>query len=120
MRNFREVEFTCKCGCGLNNYDRHSAEMLDDARDVSATPYIITSGCRCENHNRKEGGSETSSHLANEKPSTAWDLRVNTSFERFMILRGLIDAGFTRLGIAKNFIHVDNDKDKAPCVTWLY
>jgi hypothetical protein len=32
----------------------------------------------------------------------------------------LIASGFTRIGIADTFIHVDNDPVKTPAVVWLY
>jgi zinc D-Ala-D-Ala carboxypeptidase len=120
MNNFKEEEFICKCGCGLLNYDKESADMLQIARTFSDTPYVINSACRCVKHNANVSGSDTSSHLADEKPSTAWDIKATNSVTRFKILKGLILAGFTRIGIANSFIHADSDKTKSPGVTWLY
>jgi hypothetical protein len=36
------------------------------------------------------------------------------------IVRGLLDAGFTRIGIAKTFIHADDDAESPQQVMWLY
>lgn len=50
----------------------------------------------------------------------AIDLQAKYSRQRFLIIRGLIEAGFTRIGIGENFIHVDDDKDKDQRVVWHY
>lgn len=44
----------------------------------------------------------------------------NFNNETVRILRSLIMAGFTRFGIAKNFIHVDTDINKHSHVVWTY
>ena len=67
-------------------------------------------------HNAEVGGVSGSSHL------TGWaaDIRADSSNRRFLILRGLLAAGFNRVGIGQNFIHVDCDPSKAGNVSWLY
>ena len=72
-------------------------EKLDLARELSGVPYVINSGYRTEYWNQKVGGRVGSSHLT-----------------------GLIEAGFDRIGVGTNFIHVDCDPSKAGNVTWLY
>lgn len=115
MTYFSKKETSCKCGCGMNISD-DLREMLDIARAYSKIPYVVTSGARCKEHNEREEGSPTSSHLK----GLAVDLRADDSRERFLILAGLIEAGFTRIGISEEFIHVDIDEDKSGEVTWLY
>lgn len=89
--------------------------MLEDARSFAETPFKINSGYRTKEHNKKVGGSKTSSHLE----GVAVDISCNDSVSRLNILTGLVEAGFTRIGIAKTFIHVDLDIDK-PDAIWLY
>jgi len=91
-------------------------EKLDLARELSGVPYVINSGYRTEYWNQKVGGRVGSSHL------TGWaaDIRANSSNRRFFVLKGLIEAGFDRIGVGTNFIHVDCDPSKAGNVTWLY
>jgi hypothetical protein len=36
------------------------------------------------------------------------------------IVRALLGAGFTRVGIARTFVHVDADPDLPPEVVWVY
>jgi uncharacterized protein YcbK (DUF882 family) len=91
-------------------------EKLDLARGYSNVPYVINSGFRTPEHNAEVGGVPGSSHL------TGWasDIRTDSSNRRFLVLKGLIEAGYNRIGIGRNFIHVDCDPSKAGNVTWLY
>ncbi len=121
MRNFKESEFACKCGCGTNNMSRHHITWLSYARDLAGVPFRITSGCRCFDHNKAEGGSTDSSHIANDKKEcTATDIACKDSRNRYIIIKALIEAGFKRIGIAKTFIHADSDKAKDQLVIWVY
>lgn len=113
---FKNSEFECKCGCGKNNINGELLEDLNIARVIAGVPFIITSGTRCATHNKREGGLPNSSHVTGH----AVDIRADDSRERFMVLMGLISAGFQRIGISKHFIHVDNDTTKPPQVAWLY
>ena len=90
--------------------------MLDLAREYAKIPFVVTSACRCEEHNKAVGGKEDSSHTK----GLAIDISADNSPQRARVLYGLFMAGFTRIGIAKTFIHADIDKDKPPYVTWLY
>ena len=113
---FKKEEFDCKCGCGTNNMNPEVMVMLFNARTYANMPFKINSGARCETHNKKEGGSATSSHLK----GVAIDIGIKNSFERHQIFINLRNAGFKRFGIGKNFIHVDFDLDKVQNVMWDY
>ena len=108
-------EFRCPC-CGANDMEPTALIMLDRAREISGFPYRINSGYRCEKHNAEVGGKPTSSHLQ----GWAVDIRVSGSRSRYLILYGLITAGFARIGIGKDFIHADCDPAKPPELSWLY
>ena len=56
MKHFSRSEFACKCGCGFDTVDHELAEVCDAVRTHFGTPVVVTSGCRCEAHNKKEGG----------------------------------------------------------------
>ena len=112
---FIEKEFYCKCGqCKKKTISKELLRKLNKARGISGTPFIINSGVRCENHNTNVGGSPTSSHMK----GLAADIRYTSSSQCFKILNALILAGFRRIGIYKNFVHVDIDKDKIQGVIW--
>lgn len=74
----------------------------------------INSGYRTIKHNSIVGGSKTSSHLK----GLAVDISAKTSRDRFYILSYALYLGINRIGIYRNFIHLDIDTSKAPKVIW--
>ena len=90
--------------------------MLDNARESSSVPFKINSAYRSEKHNQRVGGKKNSSHLVGK----AADISCTDSRSRWIIISALQKAGFNRIGIAKTFIHVDSDEDKAADVIWTY
>ena len=122
MKNFNLKEFDSPdlSGSGLN-MDKDFLSMLDNARDIAKTPFKITSGYRTKEHNiaiyKKLGKKPIeSSHLK----GLACDIACSDSRARFLIINALLEAGFTRIGIANNFIHVDSDCEKSQNVIWTY
>lgn len=115
MKYFKLSEFKCPC-CGENKISKELVQKFENARELAGVPFVITSGYRCKNHNKEIGGSPTSSH----SKGLAADIKCNTSRERFKIIQTLLLAGFTRIGVGKNFIHCDIDKEKDSNVLWLY
>jgi uncharacterized protein YcbK (DUF882 family) len=108
MRFFKESEFECKCGCGLNNVDEALKIRLDEARGMCGIPFYIKSASRCENHNKFVGGVKDSSHLK----GLAVDIRVIKDIARYEIVNALMAVGFRRILIYDTFIHVDMDYEK--------
>ncbi|WP_419783450.1 YcbK family protein [Maridesulfovibrio sp.] len=108
----------CPC-CKECKLDPYLLEKLDAARSLAGVPFTINSGYRCAEHNQAVGGKPNSSHQG----GYAVDIAADNSPQRAAILRGLIMAGFERIGIADNFIHVDIDPEKLERfgpVTWVY
>jgi len=62
------------------------------------------------------GGKETSSHLK----GYAVDIKCEESPYRYLLVGGLLKAGFKRIGIGKNFIHADIDPEKVGSLIWVY
>jgi zinc D-Ala-D-Ala carboxypeptidase len=102
VKYFKEEEFTCKCGCGPNKLQQFFLEKLDLARGIACVPFIINSGYRCEKHNAEEGSTSK-----NHTSGLAVDIRCSSGPDRLKIVFALLDVGFRRIGISKNFIHVD-------------
>ena len=103
--------------------DKTLLEMLDEARDKFDKPIHINSGFRTPAHNEAvggkmpdENGNGGSSHLK----GLAVDIACTNSQDRFDLINCLLDVGFSRIGIAKTFIHADIDPDKAQGVIWTY
>lgn len=112
---FKLSEQVCPC-CKTGRFAPDFLDKLNLARSFSPVVFIINSGFRCYKHNLEIGGSSTSSHLV----GVAADIRVQSSFERYCILDSLLKAGFTRIGLGKDFIHTDLDFTKPQNVIWEY
>lgn len=117
MSYFKASETECRCGCGMN-ISPQLLNRLNDAREASGVPFVITSGARCVAHNRNIGGTPNSSHTR----GLAVDIACSSSQSRFAILKGLYAAGFTRIGYsqAKNFFHCDIDESLPQNVFFEY
>ena len=63
IKYFNKSEFTCKCGCGLNNIQLEVVKIADEVREHFGSPAIVTSGTRCEKRNKEVGGVSNSRHL---------------------------------------------------------
>jgi uncharacterized protein YcbK (DUF882 family) len=115
--HFSRKEFACKCNCGADKIASELVTKLEIVRLMYNKPMRITSGLRCEWHNKKVGGSENSTHM----DGLAADIAVKGCFERDQ-LAGFLRTHFNRMGIAKDFIHVDvaDKHDRpSPCL-WVY
>lgn len=117
--HFTSKEFECKCGCGLDKVDPSFLWKLNQARDYAGVAFIVNSGCRCEAHNKAEGGSERSDHLGLPACEGA-DIKAENSDIRFRIISAALSAGFRRIGVAKSFIHLGNRDNNPQNVIWVY
>ena len=62
-KNLSRKEVACKCGCGFDSMDIETVELFQALRDYMGIPIKVNSGCRCPEHNKKEGGVENSYHV---------------------------------------------------------
>jgi len=114
-KHFTLDEFRCPC-CGSVQMDKDFVILLDLARTIAGIPFVITSGYRCEKHNKEIGGVSDSAHIK----GLASDIKVKNSSDRYVILDALRKVGFNRFGIGPDFIHVDCDDTKPQNVIWTY
>lgn len=99
----------------VQGLDIELVAMLDRARGLAGFPFTITSGLRTQEKNDSLPASvKDSSHLT----GNGVDLACSESPERFAMLRGLILAGFKRIGIYAGHIHCDNSSTLPPNVCW--
>lgn len=100
--------------------DQSIVNLCENIRSAWGEPVTVTSGVRTKATNDKlvtEGkASPNSSHLK----GLACDIYCTRSDLRWRAVNSLIANGVTRIGIAKNFIHFDIDKDKVQHVIWTY
>jgi uncharacterized protein YcbK (DUF882 family) len=101
--HFKSSEFACKCGCGEYKVNEELIDLLEDIRAAVGHPVIITSGRRCEAHNRACGGKEHSQHLL----GNAADIHVDGLTPK--ALATIIERRFSPkgMGIYATFVHVD-------------
>ena len=117
MNHFELFEFDSPDSKDSGRYMQESTlRMLDDARGIAGIPFVINSGYRTNEHNRKVGGVSGSSHTK----GYAVDIRCIGSNSRHVIVNALMKAGFNRIGIGNSFVHADNDPMKVKNVIWLY
>lgn len=102
--------------CYMSDMDGRLLEMLDAARTIADIPFVLNSAYRSKEYEIQAGRDGTSSHCK----GLAVDIRAKTSRSRFLIIDALLKAGFTRIGVAKNYIHADIDPDKDEEVIWDY
>ena len=102
--HFEREEFACKDGCGFDDVDLRLVGVLELLRTIINAEIVITSGCRCENHNREVGGKPESYHLG----GGAADFTMSNKFdlaEAFGLLCNW--SGGVHIYEDRNFIHLD-------------
>lgn len=115
LRNFKLSEFDSRDLPGSGNMMQKSTLIkLQNARTRAGIPFVINSGYRTPAHNRAVGGSANSAHTRGH----AVDIRARTANEKYKIVKACMAAGFTRIGIYKNFVHVDDDPSLPQNVIW--
>ena len=103
---FKEIE---------ENMNKDFLFVLDEAREFAGIPFVINSAYRSPNHPLSIK-NPSSSHIK----GLAVDIKATDNATRFKIVEALISVGFTRIGIADTFVHVDLDFDKRQNIIWTY
>lgn len=110
---FKLEDFDCQ-ETGENEMDLEFVRKVDELRSALGRPLIVTSGYRSPTH---------SLEAKKEKPGThaqgiACDLKVSNGAERRELVKQAFYLGFTGIGVAKTFVHVDT-RTTTP-VLWVY
>ena len=106
--NFSRAEMRCKCGnCREDEMDEEFMRMLQELRNELG-PLRISSGRRCEEHNRNSGGYPKSAHLQGQGSDIQiYGPRALAVVEKARKL-GFSGIGISQKGEHKNrFIHID-------------
>lgn len=90
--------------------------MLRKAEKIAGFRFSFNSAFRTPNYNRRVGGVSNSAHLY----GLAVDIRASSIAIRDKIVKAAKEAGFKRIGIGSNFVHLDNDSSKPQYVAWGY
>lgn len=113
---FTEMEFK-RIGCSLSDIDVESLKRLEACRRLAQIPFILTSAYRTPEEDIAKGRSGNSAHTRGR----AFDIRCTSDKDRHTIVSSAIKVGFTRIGISKTFVHLDDDVHCLPSPRiWLY
>ena len=113
LKYFKLSDFDCH-ETGENEMDKVFLKRLDELREVCGFPFYITSGYRSPRHTIERSKDQPGTHAQ----GIAADIAVQGGSQRMIIVRNAVDLGFTGIGVARGFIHVDTRKDKPVC--WCY
>lgn len=114
---FKESEFkACTPSCSLQNMDQKFMQSLDALRSVAGIPLVLNCAYRSVEWDKAKGRSGNSAHTRGK----AVDIRCTTTLNRMKIVKAALAIGIRRIGIGKNFIHVDTDTSLPQDVIFHY
>lgn len=114
---FHPTEFLrCTPPCEKSDMHPETLCKLNNARHLAGIPFVLTSAYRSPAHDKSKGRSGTGAHTLGR----AGDIAYTTMHELFLIIDAALKAGFTRIGIAKSFVHLDDSPNHVQGVIWLY
>lgn len=114
LKHFSLDEFNCQV-TGENRMETEFLEQLDNLRLACGFAFVITSGYRHPTEHPIEAAKEVPGTHAQ---GIAADIRITSSAQRYCCIREALRLGFTGIGVAEDFIHVDT-RGTTP-VMWLY
>lgn len=102
FKYFKIEDFDCQ-ETGENEMDISFIYKLDHLREACGFPFYITSGYRSSNHSLEKIKKFPGQHSR----GIAADIRVTGGAQRMQIIKHATALGFTGIGVAKSFVHVD-------------
>lgn len=110
IKHFKKNEFTCKCGCGMNNISIELVKVLEEIRNHFGQPCTVTSGCRCATHNKRVGGVQGSRHVSG-KASDIYVKGISAStllaYTKSLVNQGKLRYTYTNNSNMNGVVHVD-------------
>ena len=114
LQYFKLSEFDCQ-KTGNNEMCPFFLEKLDELRHECGFSFTITSGYRDPvGHPIESKKNVPGTHAR----GIAADIHINSGAEGYKIVQEAMRLGFTGVGVAKTFIHVDTRKTMP--VMWCY
>lgn len=114
---FSAAEFRkCTPSCDIEQMDARFLDILDKVREEAGIPLVLLSAFRTIEYEKKHGRKGTSAHTL----GLAVDILCNSSQNRYKIVRAALACGITRIGIGKNYVHLDISEIHAQEVIWHY
>jgi hypothetical protein len=114
---FSPSEFTrCTPSCKIEQMDQAFLALLDEVREAAGIPLVLNCAYRSVAWDKSKGRDGKSAHTKGK----AVDIRCNSSANRYKIVAAALGCGIRRIGIAKTYVHLDNDETKPQGVIWDY
>lgn len=114
---FHPAEFrNCTPACEESDMDPKFLERLDAFREFIGIPLVLTCAYRSKAYDIAKKRSGNSAHTR----GLAVDILCKANSTRYKIVSGAVKFGFKRIGIGKNFIHLDMDESLTQNVIWHY
>ena len=113
LKYFSLSDFDCQ-ETGENEMDEDFLYKLDELREACGFPFIVTSGYRSPRHSIEAAKAEPGMHSTGK----AADIAAPTGDKKYIMVQKAMEMGFTGIGVAKTFIHLDT-RDTTP-VVWVY
>lgn len=102
-KNFSRHEFECPC-CKVNVVDYELLNALEAVRAHFGESVAVTSGYRCDTHNKKVGGGKHSQHLLGK----AADIKVrNVPIDAVVSFLNDKYADKFGIGVYTSWTHID-------------
>ena len=114
LKHFDPSEFNCQV-TGTNNMEKDFLEKLDELRAYCGFPFVITSGYRHPTMHPIENKKEVPGTHAQ---GIAADIKITNAADRLNLVNNALKLGFTGIGVASDFVHVDT-RGTTP-VIWIY
>ena len=114
LKHFTREEFDCQVS-GANNMEQAFLEKLDELRAHCGFPFVISSGYRHPTLHPIERKKDVPGTHAQ---GIAADIKITNAADRFSLVNNAVKLGFTGIGVASDFIHVDT-RGTTP-VIWTY
>lgn len=109
--HFSRSEFRCHCGCGFDTVDVELITVLEHIRETfGGRPVSVTSGSRCEKHNKAVYGAENSQHMLGK--AADFTIRNVPLKKVYDYLCSTFDNRYG-VGLYKLWIHIDVRPKKA-------
>ena len=109
--HFKKEEFNCKCGCNLNLTNQKIVSILENIREhFGNNPVIITSGTRCQKHNKDVGGASGSRHLTGKAVDfyiPGVDVNQILLYCQELVRKGILRYTYTNNTNMNGCIHID-------------
>ena len=113
FKYFSRDEFKCS-ETGNNEIHDEFVHALDKLREECGFPFAITSGYRDPSHSVEAKKEKAGQHTL----GIAADIAVSGGSQRIIIVSKALELGFSGIGVARTFVHVDIRTSQP--VLWCY